>query len=248
MTTTTKTDVYREVLRLFQDNECGERLKHPFFQDEFVIASDAYTGVRFKRSLLNTIDFEPHPKAPKSTNQVFAHKSNLNMKLSTLRLRECIDKAKRLESETYEIKKHGNCPDCNGSRLVEWEFESVLGKTIERQFECPTCESEEEWESIYNKKTGYEINDFSSLVNIKINIEGIYAKKNVYFILNRFESIVKTAEMLNKPEIEWCSIEQQGQDDSYMFSHFKVGECEILVMASGKIKDKDNDLITPVEL
>ena len=56
-------DVYRDVLRLFQGTDpLREAMQQPFFQDEFVIATDAHKLVCFKKELLKNIDLLAFPK------------------------------------------------------------------------------------------------------------------------------------------------------------------------------------------
>lgn len=216
-------DVYHQVLHFFVGNdEMRPAMMSPFIQEDFAIATDAHALICFKRELLGETKIEVNEKAPDALS-IIPTEENMSIEFDTIEMRKQISKSRKLADETYEVKK-SKCPDCNGSGFVDYEFEDYKGRTYEIKDTCPTCESEDEWVTIKNKKTGDEIEDFRELFKID----------NALIDVDLFEKLVKTAELLS---IEKFKLVYKKHERA--LNKFIVGECTICIMPVYQSTDDD---------
>ena len=216
-------DVYHQILRFFVGNdEMRPVMMSPFIQEDFAIATDAHALICFKKELLGETEIEANEKAPNALS-IIPTEENMSIEFDTIEMRKQISKSRKLADETYEVKK-SKCPDCNGSGFVDYEFEDYKGRTHEIEDACPTCESEDEWVTIKNKKTGDEIEDFRELFKID----------NALVDVDLFEKLVKTAELLS---IEKFKLAYRKSKNS--LNKFIVGECTICIASVYQATDDD---------
>lgn len=216
-------DVYRDVLRLFQDtDDLRPAMKQPFFQDDFVIATDAHKLVCFKKELLKNIDFESHEKAPNAL-AVIPTDGLVDVDLDVSLLFKGISKSNKAVSKRYKVVEC-ECPDCDGSGYVDYVFEDHKRKKHEIEETCPTCENDTDFTMITEIETGNEIDGFQELIKID----------NALFDVNHFEKIVETAEMLN---VKTIKITNKRSDTS--IHKFIVGECTICLVPVTNFDDCD---------
>ena len=216
-------DVYRDVLRLFQGTDpLREAMQQPFFQDEFVIATDAHKLVCFKKELLKNIDFESHPKAPNAL-AVIPTEGIVDIDLDVNALIKGISKSNKAVAKRYKVVEC-ECPDCDGSGFVDYVFEDHKRKKHEIEETCPTCENETDFTMITEIETGNDIEGFQELIKIH----------NSLFDVNHFEKMIETAEMLN---VKTIKITNKRSDTS--IHKFVVGECTICLVPVTNFDDWD---------
>ena len=221
-------DVYLQILRLFVGNdEMRPAMMSPFIQDEFAIATDAHAVICFKKELLGNTEIEANEKAPNALS-IIPTEENMSIKFDTIEMRKKISESRKLANETYEVKK-SKCPDCNGNGFVDYEFEDYKGRTHQIEDTCPTCENENEWVTIKNKKTGDEIESFREAFKID----------NALIDVDLFEKLVKTAELLSVEKIKLVYKKQKAA-----LNKFIVGECTICIMPI--YHATDDDLVTNI--
>lgn len=222
-------DNYREILRLFEGkDEMRPAMMQPFFQEDYVLATDAHTLICFKKELLKDIDFTSDEKAPNAFG-IIPVGNNIDIEFDTKTIRSKIEESKVLEANTYLITQT-KCPDCDGFGYVNYEFEDHKGNTHEKELQCPTCETENTFETITNIKTGDRIENFTNILKIQ----------NVLFNSEYFERLIKVAELLSIPKFKLI------HSDSHVSSQkFQVGETTILLMPL-HAADED-DLTTTVD-
>lgn len=216
-------DVYRKILRLFQGtDDLRPAMKQPFFQEDFVIATDAHKLVCFKKNLLKTIDFESHEKAPNAL-AVIPKEGIVNIDLDVEMLIKGIEKSNKAVKKRYRVVEC-KCPDCDGSGYVDYVFEDHKRKKHEIEETCPTCENESDFTMITEIETGNEIEGFQELIKIG----------NTLFDATHFEKMVEAAQMLNVKSIK---ITNKKSDTS--IHKFVVGECTICLVPVSNFDDWD---------
>lgn len=216
-------DVYREVLRLF---ECKDQYRpammQPFFQENFVLATDAHKLVCFNKDLLKTIDFESHEKAPNALSIIPEENFEI-LSFKTDYLREKIDELRKMSNEKYLVV-NGKCPDCNGDGWVEYEFEDHKGKYHTTEGDCPTCETKSVFRLIRNIETGKTIDEFREVLKMDES----------YIDVVQFEKMVKAAELLNIDEIKLTN-----RKSKTSIHKFIAGECTIVLMPVHSVEEND---------
>ena len=216
-------DVYRDILSLFQGtDDFRPAMKLPFFQEDFVIATDAHKLVCFKKELLKTIDFESHEKAPNAL-AVIPTEGIVDIDLDVEKLIKGISKSNKAVSKRYKIVEC-ECPDCGGGGYVDYIFKDYRGKQYEIEETCPTCENETDFTMITEIETGNEIKGFQELIKIG----------NTLFDVTHFEKMVEAAQMLNVKSIK---ITNKKSDTS--IHKFVVGECTICLVPVSNFDDCD---------
>lgn len=213
-------DVYRSVLNLYlSKDEYRLSMHSPFFQNEFVIATDAHKLICFNKDLLNAIDFESHPKPPNAL--AIIPNDNMCIDFDVQKLRESIIKSNKKFSNKYKVSIK-RCPDCNGNGYINSDFRDYKGKYHEFENECPTCEKQSEFKIITEIETSNDLEEVQELLKFD----------KIHFDVEQFQVVVKTAEMLNVKILSLVSSKNE-----YSLSKFKVGECTICIMPAQKLID-----------
>jgi hypothetical protein len=216
-------DPYRAALRLFEGkDENRPALLKPFYQDDFVFATDAHAIIMFKKELLTIIDFEPHPKAPNAL-AVIPEGSNKNIEFETAYLKGLVAEVDKKTDELYDVIKHA-CPDCQGRGYVDFTFTDYTHSRHEMEGVCPTCEEDDEFYKITSIKTGDEIDVFDKLIQIEDRC----------FKTKLISQLVSAAELLSVQKVVLvCKIANNA------CHKFQVGECIICMMPVNEPRDAD---------
>lgn len=216
-------DVYREALRLFEGtDQYRPAMMQPFFQGEFVIATDAHKLICFEKRLLKTIDFESHEKAPNAL-AIIPDENFEILDFKTDFLREKVDELRKISKGKYLILD-GKCPDCNGDGWVEYTFEDHKGTDHTTEGDCPTCETQSVFRRITNIETGKKIDEFREVLKMDES----------YIDVDQFEKMVKAAEILNIDEIKLTN-----RKSKTSIHKFIVGECTIVLMPLHSVEEND---------
>lgn len=219
---------YREALNLFLGgDDLRPALMTPFIQEDFAIATNAYSLICFKKSILSVIDFESHPKAPNAL-AVIPLGANADIDFSTQSMRKEINELNKLAEKTYSITLT-KCPDCKGDGFVTYTFEDYKGHDHEIDSSCPTCETETEFEIIINKETGDEIDFFRKVVKID----------NALFDAEEFDKVVKVSELLQVSSFKL--IQRKNERSAHVF---QIGQCTVILMPLHEITE--HDLVTSI--
>ena len=115
------TDVYSEVLKMFVGTDnLRPNIKQPFFNEDYVIATDAMVLICFKKELLKNVDFTPAENPPNALSII--PEDNIEpIVFETTALREAIKSLKEKTGKTYNIEE-SECPDCHGINFVTYKF------------------------------------------------------------------------------------------------------------------------------
>lgn len=123
----------RELLMLFYDSDnCREVLRQPFLQDGKVCATDGYVLIRINGSLCEG-SYEEKPGGltpPRTASVVPAATTDIAV------TRQQIERA--LERAPEE--RNRQCPECEGSGDVTWEYRDRHYNTHTMEGTCPVCD------------------------------------------------------------------------------------------------------------
>ena len=123
----------RELLMLFYDsNNSREVLRQPFLQDGKVCATDGHVLIRIDSSLCEG-SYEEKPGGltpPRTASVVPAVTTNIAV------TRQQIERA--LEQAPEERSRQ--CPECNGSGDVTWEYRDRYYNKHTMEETCPVCD------------------------------------------------------------------------------------------------------------
>ncbi len=217
-------DIYRGVLNLFVGTDTHRpALMQPFFNEDYVIATDAMTLVCFDKSLLKTIDFTPHDKAPNALS-IIPEDTIEPIAFDTLALKEAVSRCKEKTAKTYSIEEI-ECPDCKGSLFVQYKFTDHRKRKHYCESECPTCFDEEtNFMKIKSIETGDTIEFFRELIQLG----------DAFFLVSHFEKILKAAELLSVETIFLTS-----KTDKYHTHKFILGECTVCITTVSEPSEED---------
>jgi len=216
-------DVYHQILSLFvSKDKLKPELMAPFIQENFAIATDAHAVICFKKELLGETKIEANEKAPNAL-AVIPTEENMSIEFDSIEMRKQILKSRKLADEIFEVTE-SKCPDCDGYGFVDYKFSDYKGNTHKEDMTCPTCENENEWLKIINRKTGEEVDRFFKLFRIKDSLIDV----------ELFEKLVKTAEILSVEKIKLVYSSGQASPRKFI-----VGECIVCLMPVYKSNDQD---------
>jgi len=224
----TKENLIKSLNMFTSDEIIKEKLQNPFVQDNFLFASDGYTIIWFKSSMLD--DLTPYTGF-KTVNAmaVIPTIENVNIEIKTAVLKTVIEQSNKIAKEKY-IKRIVICPDCNGSGEVEYEFRDYKYNTHRINYYCQTCDCAGKIEEIVDASTGDIIDGYNEY--IQINGNRLLAKfvKRLWqvAVIHGFETISLVFQV-----------------DGYK-QHFKIGEINVLLLSSLTYLD-NGDLITVME-
>lgn len=226
-----ETDVYREILNLYVGSDPLRPAMHtPFFQDEYVLATDAHLMICFAANRLKTIDFTPLENTPNALKVLTDVKNNCNVEFETIELRKAINFCNQIFKDTYQVVDI-KCPDCKDEGWVFYEFEDYKGIVHRHEYICPTCDEKNIWQAFVNKKNGKVIEDDVNLY-IKIN--------ESHFAVQFFERLVLTAEKLGAQNI--THVYEYGK---YSANKFLIHDTMVLIMPTNN-EVRDYDIVTTV--
>lgn len=224
------TDVYSEVLKMFVGTDnLRPNIKQPFFNEDYVIATDAMVLICFKKELLKNVDFTPAENPPNALSII--PEDNIEpIVFETTALREAIKSLKEKTGKTYNIEE-SECPDCHGINFVTYKFKDSFGNQHLYDLECPVCEDGEGFFKIKNIITGETIEkSFRELLRFN----------ETYFEVDKFESIVKAAELLSINQIVLTSRKYE------LSKHkFTLGECTVCIAPVRPLKEDIIENINP---
>lgn len=177
-------------------------MQNPFQINDKVYATDAYTLIRCDRSYCDFEVNNPH-NAPNCEGVVPTPNTSEVLNLSKL------DFDQFKTEDEYELTGEDiECKACDGTGLVDWEFEHYT-----KEDDCPVCEG-----------TGYE-EEKGSVKTCRKTFGHFLVKLNdTYFQMKNFYKLIQVQNIL-------------GGDITLMYQSspskgvlFKVGACEILLM------------------
>lgn len=89
------TEKYNQILNIFTlKSDERPQLQLPWYQKEFVLASDAYNMVVFDKKLLKQADFTPHEKAPDGL-AIIPEVDNINQLIELTKIKKKHKKTER---------------------------------------------------------------------------------------------------------------------------------------------------------
>lgn len=224
------TEKYNQILTLFTlKNDERPQLQLPWYQKEFVLASDAHNMVVFDKKLLKQADFPPHEKHPDGL-AIIPEENNVNEVITTENIITAARDLFYKEQVKYALSTQ-TCKDCSGNGQVEYVFTDYCSTDHKIKHECPTCGGSGCCDVVINAITK-EVLDFKKY-------QLLIKYKEVYFRLSSFKKIVETANLLNEKEI--TLIYRQHENGGKHV--FKVGNVKILTMPTMENKAKPEDVV-----
>lgn len=224
------TDKYAKILHLFVlKNDERPQLQLPWYQKEFVLASDAHNMVVFDKTLLTQVYFPPHEKHPDGL-AIIPEENNVHEVITT---KDITTAAKALfynEQLNYTLTTQ-TCTDCSGNGQVEYVFTDYCSTDHKIKHDCPTCNASGSCDVVINAITK-EVLDFKTY-------QLLIKYKNVYFRLSSFKKIVETANLLNQKEVRLIYRQHENGGKHV----FKVGNVKILTMPIMENKAKPEDIV-----
>lgn len=221
---------YRLCLDLFLgDDENSPALSSPFIQQDFAIATDAYTIILFEKSKLDEIDFVSHEKAPNALAVIPGE--NMKAVFETSYLIDAIKKSRENVKEQYKAEKD-TCRDCFGCGVVDFHFDDKNDERHEIEHTCPVCDGTGTIEFFKNIKTGdFLHNDFKEIIGYK----------NSFIQTDFIERLVKVAQLLNEPQI--YLVFRTGAQPIHKFI---IGDVTVCLMPVSELRSQD--IVTNIEL
>lgn len=170
-----------DVLKLFCDpNSCSEFAQKPFVNGDYVIGTDSHIAGYIKRELIEDAD-ELETLTKDYIGQLEKVKGPNEYNL-TIKLDELVNVIKGVE---YDTKDEHLCPDCKGSGVVTFEYESVENyHTYTTEDTCPVCNGNGINENyIYLSILAGWVDKKNNVIDIKGNwFNPIYLEHLVYFM------------------------------------------------------------------
>ena len=123
----------RELLMLFYDSDnCREVLRQPFLQDGKVCASDGHVLIRIDGSLCEgCYDEKPGGLTPPRTAKVVPE-ATTDIAVTRQQIERALEQAPE--------ERNRQCPECEGSGDVTWEYRDRHYNTHTMVETCPVCD------------------------------------------------------------------------------------------------------------
>lgn len=187
----------------------------PFIQDQWAFSTDGHTLITFDKSLIDTIDFESHPKAPNALAVIPENNCDISLKVSALK--KAVKQSKADYDKKYK-KETIRCGDCNGRGEVDFVFHStVTHQRHEVENDCPTCEGSGKMEVI----TDLEVDDY-----IYDPIFECITFKTAVIQRMFIDRLIEVAELIGEDSVQITHI----SESQYGKVMFRVGRAKILIM------------------
>lgn len=147
-----------DIFKLYIDKKDEREVLHnPFIQDGYVYATDGYILIRVKANDIKSDNYEEH-KFPNCSN-LFSNLTNE----SHVTIKDLEKKISKIEmiDETIRVGEDIKCKECDGSGVVEWEYERWI-----KHFDCPECDGDGYSQMQELKPTGQKIKDPDGVIYI----------------------------------------------------------------------------------
>lgn len=124
------------------DYFCGDDSVRPFFKvphrtEDYVFASSAACAVIFDKDCVSDAEKFSEYSGEKF-KQALGIERDSDYRLSLVDVKDAISRVPVID-EYDEIEKEEDCPECDGTGRVEWEYDSGLSGIVRKYFECPDC-------------------------------------------------------------------------------------------------------------
>lgn len=153
----------RKLLDLFvyrENDGIRNEIRQPYLKNNRVCATDSYAMIRITKNYFSDETFAKIDgydiKWPELTKPVNLSISMIDMAIENLPMVDVCT-----EEDVTE-----DCPDCDGTGNVEWEYEDFSGEYHHRDFECPVCDGFGKVEKTIQKPTGVKEHDRTHLIKI----------------------------------------------------------------------------------
>ena len=213
---------YTEALKLFVAE--GNRLEwttKPFTIGEKAYATTTFMVAFLDKTLTEGIS-ELREDKKETVLRIIPKERNINFIFPVSRIEQIINDLPMVDE--YAEK---DCVDCDGSGEVEFEYNSIEGKTYEIGSECPICRGS----GVIVRKTGGKVKDMNGFIQIDKQC----------FLLERFKVVLEAAKLLEVENIELVLLATKRN-----VSVFEIGKMTVLIMPVNMESDEETPKIVDV--
>lgn len=191
----------KKVLQMFcsVDSVLHEELTSPFLNESYggkVMATDGYVLLIVDRKLLRCKYQTYNLKIP---SQSYEH---INRLVSFSAVDEAYNQiALEAEMEAADGKEK-ECPECNGTGTVDWEYTDWEGEIHYHEFDCPICDGSGEREDYVPVPTGRMLIPYGTA----------FVMHHTYFDANRVWKAVTALRQMGFESMTWVGESPQGMN------------------------------------
>ena len=158
-------------LFMYADKALVPKYPKPYLKDGYVHATDGYKIIRIKADTLNG-KYEPTDKM-----RLEWPDENCDYLTTDKEIEKALASVPQVEEE-IKIGDDIDCPECDGTGKVYWEYTDRHFETHQSEFDCPVCGGDGYAEKARTKKTGRMIPEWTASVgfaNSALRVDNVKA-------------------------------------------------------------------------
>lgn len=198
-----------EILNIcVSDNDFRGWMQSPFLVKEQnkVFATNGHILVSLNSSYFQGIDFVEN--YADKISAVYPMQHNISFNISIADLKDKIAKYVPLIDEVKKVEKANKCKDCQGTGVVNFEFEDSKFNTYTIESECPVCEGEGKILDEIEEKTGSKIYLPKGYIQLGVCL----------FDINTVHKIIKISELMSVDSIQLVNQTEYNKANLFLIS------------------------------